>query len=167
MTFDEKINCIPWEDFCTAYGRATDVPDQLRRLASPDQKTARAASHDLWCGLCHQRVQVGSAALPALPFLLEVLDSASPDLTFRLLDIFWGFAIGTNRRRLLDYQKFGFFGNPKTEQPKEAQWSADLRNLLISELPKFESYTASPDEDISSIASEVVAELRDSQLTAT
>jgi hypothetical protein len=78
--FDERINLVAWGDFHTAYGPAVKVPDQLRRLAGPDLKAALEASHELWCGLCHQHMQVGSAALPALPFLLEVLDSADRDM---------------------------------------------------------------------------------------
>lgn len=95
-TFDERLNAIAWGDYHTAYGPAVGVPEQLRRLAGPDRKAALDATHELWCGLCHQHVQVGSAAVPALSFLLEVLDTADRDMTVELLDILLGFAIGVN-----------------------------------------------------------------------
>src|SRR5205823_2156421 len=104
------------------------VPDQLRRLAGPDRKAALDATHDLWCGLCHQHVQVGSAALPALPFLLEVLDGADRDMTVELLDIMLGFALGVNRERVVGFQR-----SLGREAPPEEQWVADLRAALLAE----------------------------------
>src|SRR5690242_17286675 len=102
-TFEQRLGAIAWGDFGTAYGPAVTVPDQLRRLAGLDRKAAMDSTHDLWCGLCHQHVQVGSAALPALPFLLEVLDRADRDMTVELLDILLGFALGVSRQRSEDF----------------------------------------------------------------
>jgi hypothetical protein len=67
------INAVRRAGFGTAYGPAVDVPAQLQRLGGPDKTEAMAALQDLWCGLCHQDVQVDSAALRALPFFLDVL----------------------------------------------------------------------------------------------
>jgi hypothetical protein len=155
--FGERINLIPWGNFSTAYGPAVKVPDQLRRLAGPDRKAALAASHDLWCGLCHQHVQVGSAALPALPFLLEVLDSADREMAVELLDIVLGFAIGVNRRRFLEFQR----SRGRTELVPEEQWIADLRAALVGELPRFEGLATSSDEEIAGFAGRIVVELRE------
>jgi hypothetical protein len=102
VAFGERLGAVTWADFRTAYGPAVNVADQLRQLAGPDEKAALHASHELWCGRRHQHVQVGSAALPALPFLLEVLDSANRQLSVELLDILLGFAIGANRQRAVD-----------------------------------------------------------------
>jgi hypothetical protein len=133
------------------------VPDQLRRLAGHDRKAALAATHDLWCGLCHQHVQVGSAALPALPFLLEVFDSADREMAVELLDIFLGLAIGVNRQRFLEFQR----SRGRTELAPEEQWTAELRAALVSELPRFEGLPALSDEEIADCAGRIVAELRE------
>jgi hypothetical protein len=154
-TFDERLDAINWSEFGTAYGPAVKVPDQLRRLAGSDRKAALEATHELWCGLCHQHVQVGSAALPALPFLLEVLDAADRDLTFELLDILLGLAIGVNRQRAVEFQR----SLGRIEVTPEAQWVADLRASLLTELPRFRQLAASPDEAVTSIAGQIVAEL--------
>ena len=90
--FAERIAAVDWTAFHTAYGRADDVPNQLLRLASSDKATALKASHDLWCGLCHQHVQIGTAALPAFPFILEVMEAADDALVYEILDIILGFA---------------------------------------------------------------------------
>ncbi len=155
--FGERISLICWDNFYTAYGPAVKVPDQLRRLAGADRKAALDASHDLWCGLCHQHVQVGSAALPALPFLLEVLESADRDMVVELLDILLGFAIGVNRRRFLEYQR----SLGRTDLVPEAEWIAELRAALVSELPRFEGLATSPDEEVADFASRIVAELHE------
>lgn len=94
--YDERLKAIDWSEYKTAYGPA-DKPDsvasQLSLLAGSDHKTAMGAAHDLWCGLCHQHAYVSSAALPALPFILEVLDQANDDLSAEILDILLGFAV--------------------------------------------------------------------------
>lgn len=94
---------IPWANYQTAYGSAAgdhvfggerwgNIGEQLRALASPDRATAMAASHHLWCCLCHQHAYVSSAAEPALPFILAVLDHADDELAIEIDDILRGFA---------------------------------------------------------------------------
>jgi hypothetical protein len=153
--FGKRLDAIPWGDFGTAYGPAVKVPDQLRRLAGPDEKAALNASHELWCGLCHQHVQVGPAALPALPFLLEVLDSAGGRLSVELLDILLGLAIGTNRQRAIAFQRS--LGR-ETVQPEEL-WVGALRAALLAELPRFRQLAAAHDEEVAGFAQQIVTEL--------
>jgi hypothetical protein len=154
-TFDQRLSAIAWGDYHTAYGRAVKVPDQLRRLAGRNRKVALDAAHELWCGLCHQHVQVGTAALPALPFLLEVLDAADRDVTVDLLDILLGFCIGVNRQRAVDFQRS--LGH--TAVAPEESWVTELRAALVAELPRFRRLAASPDEDVADFAERIVAEL--------
>jgi len=153
-TFEQRLSAIAWGDYHTAYGPAVKVPDQLRRLAGSDRKAAMDATHDLWCGLCHQHVQVGSAAAPALPFLLEVLDRADRDMTVELLDILLGFALGVNWQRVVEFQRA--LGR---EAPLEERWSADLRAGLLAEVPRFRRLAASPDEDVADFARRTLSEL--------
>ena len=153
-TFEQRLSAIGWGNYYTAYGPAADVPDQLRRLIGTDRNAALKATHDLWCGLCHQHVQIGSAALPALPFLLEVLDAADRDMTVELLDILLGFAIGVNRQRAVDYQRA--FGRLVTH---ELNWVADLRSGLLAELPRFRQLAVSPDEEVADFARRTLTEL--------
>jgi hypothetical protein len=140
---DERLDAIAWGHFDTAYGSAVRVPDQLRRLAGPDEKASLAASHELWCGLCHDHAYVSSAALPALPFLLEVLDRAGEQLTVEILDIFLGFASCTNP---------GF----ETAPPP---WMAELRSLMAVERPRLGRLAAHPNSEIADFAKAVLQEL--------
>lgn len=74
--YKERLRQVKWSDYHTAYGVAHDVEDQLINLASENNEKAMDASHELWCGLCHQKAYISSAAEPALPFIIEVLDAA-------------------------------------------------------------------------------------------
>ena len=89
----EDIDLIEWSKYETAYGIANKVPDQLKKLYSSNRKEQLNATHDLWCGLCHQHAYISSASLPAYPFLKKVLTNANEELMIELLDIFAGFAI--------------------------------------------------------------------------
>jgi len=59
-TFEKRISAIDWTAYQTAYGPADDVANQLMQLASGDKKTSLKASHELWCWLCHQHVQLAT-----------------------------------------------------------------------------------------------------------
>jgi hypothetical protein len=70
-----------------------------------------------------------------------------------------GFALGVNRRRSLEFQR----SRGRTESVSEEQWIADLRAVLVGELPRFEGLVASSDEEIADFAGRIVAELREGQ----
>jgi hypothetical protein len=155
MQFDERLNAVPWSQYGTAYGPAVKVPGQLKRLASPNHTEAMEASHELWCGLCHQHVQVGCAASPALPFILEVLDTANRDLTVELLDILLGFAIGVSRKRTVEFHRAVGRGDPAADPT----WVLNLRSALNRQLPRFASLATSPDAEVANFAACIVREL--------
>lgn len=100
-----QIQSIDWSQYETAYGNAgEDIPSytdpkhiipkmetQLLNLFSDDHEIAMEATHNLWCGLCHQYSFVSSAALPACEFLLYGLKTLDNELKIELLDILRGF----------------------------------------------------------------------------
>lgn len=139
-----QLALVPWEQFKTAYGLAFKVPQQIRRLAGTDQKEALAASHDLWCGLCHQHANVSSAALPALPFLLEVLDHADEQLTIEILDILLGFAVCTRP------------GRENTGTEPIADWVQELRAGVIAERPRLQQLAKHPNPDLADFAQAIM-----------
>ena len=147
-SIDDELAAVPWAAFETAYGPATDVPDQLRRLASSDEATALRASHDLWCGLCHQHVDVSTAAVPALPFLVRVLDRATPQLTVEILDILLGFARCTAPEALTE-----------AARRSPPAWLAELRAGVAAERARLERLASSPHADVAEFAQAVLEEL--------
>lgn len=154
-TFATRVKAIDWAEYHTAYGRADRVADQLLGLASADKATALAASHDLWCGLCHQHVQVAMAALPAVPFILEILDTADDELTLEILDILLGFALGTNRQRSMAFQEACGRDVPLPEP----DWVKTLRLRLLAEVARFRKLALHANRDIADYAKRIVEEL--------
>lgn len=147
-SMDDELAAVPWAEYETAYGPATEVPEQLRRLGSADEAIALRASHDLWCGLCHQHVFVSTAALPALPFILRVLDQASPRLEVEILDILLGFARCTAPEAL-------------TEAARRSQpaWIGELRVGVTAERARLERLARSPHAEVADFAQEILEEL--------
>jgi hypothetical protein len=142
--YADRIGAIDWTTYHTAYGRADGVASQLLDLASSDHDAAMKATHALWCGLCHQHADISSAALPAYPFILEVLDSANDDLAVEILDILLGFAYCSTR-------------GPEGPSPNE--WERELRGKLRQQLPRFVALAKHPNELISYFAEEIVENL--------
>src|SRR3712207_2397151 len=68
----EGLDQIPWAELEHAYGPASDVPNQIRALASANPQRRDAAYHELWGNIIHQGT-VYEATAYAVPFLVEVL----------------------------------------------------------------------------------------------
>lgn len=128
--FRERLNGIPWSRYRTAYGSSLGVPHRLFRFRFSGRRRAAKAGHELWCGLCHQHAYVSSAALPALPFILEVLDRPEPVLVTEALDILRGFALCTEP-------------GPATED-----WHRNLRREVEAQLPRICTFAASEHPDV-------------------
>lgn len=142
LDWTARVGAVPWTESQTAYGVAGDVPGQLVALRS-DLPAALMAAHDLWCGLCHQHAFISSAALSALPFLLEVVEDAPDVLIVELLDIFVGFARLTAP-------------GVATNMP---DWANELRAGLVAARPRFETLANHPNSDVRQFAAEVIDDL--------
>jgi hypothetical protein len=149
-----RLTAVDWSPFHTIYGVATEVPEQIERLHSPDEKTALEAAGDLKSGLCHQHVQIASAALPAFPFIVEMLPSSSEKVAAAILDILVGFAITTDRARM--HQFASAVGKRRLPPPA---WVTELRAALQRELPRIAPYVTHENPAISKYAKMFVDEI--------
>lgn len=70
----ETLNSVPWGELEHAYGKASDVPDLLRALASPEQKIYEDAINNLWSSVTHQGTVYSSTAY-VVPFFCELLEA--------------------------------------------------------------------------------------------
>ena len=145
--FLDRVAAVKWRDYETAYGDASVVERQLRNLVLSDHGAAMAATHDLWCGLCHQHAYVSSAALPACPLLLEVFDATTDLIRVELMDIFLGFVSCTN------------------SQHATLDWQRELHALMTAELPRFQKLVDHPNSDIVDFA-ELILESIDAASSA-
>ncbi len=69
-----EIKQIDWGSLHHAYGAATDVPDRLRGLLSPEAGVRQESIYGLFETICHQG-SVYEASSYAAPILLEMLRS--------------------------------------------------------------------------------------------
>jgi len=70
----ESLDRIDWSKLTHAYGAATDVPELLRALASPDEDAREHAIYELQGNIWHQGT-VYPASAQAVPFLVELLNA--------------------------------------------------------------------------------------------
>lgn len=80
----EGLESVPWERLHVFDGRATDLPDSLRRLASPDPVISGDAFEYLLDALYHQG-GIPNASARAAPFLLEIAEQASSEKAIDIL----------------------------------------------------------------------------------
>jgi hypothetical protein len=84
----EGLDQVPWADIEHAYGPATDVPEQLRRLLILDAKVRSETLRELYGNVFHQGTRFPAAPF-VVPFLIEMC--ASPSV-FNRCDLlrYWG-----------------------------------------------------------------------------
>jgi hypothetical protein len=138
---EKELHQIDWMQLETAYGMAAYIPGELLKLFSADHDTAMEASHQLWCGLCHQKAGVASAALPALPFILKALTIADDELKVEILDILHGFAVCTS-------------------ETDNTPWRRQIRQELVTGRESFEHLMWHQNEDVSGWAKNLCRELK-------
>jgi hypothetical protein len=129
----KAVEAVDWSQYETAYGVAKDVPSLLIRLTSDDLDVATAASHELWCGLCHQHAYLSDAALPAYSILFSILQVSSDEIAVEILDIILGFSSCSN---------------PKVSHQSDLRWIKDLRTQLKENIPYFVKLKDSKNSDI-------------------
>jgi len=149
-----RLNAVDWSRFRTVYGVATTVPEQIERLHSPDETIALSGAADLQAGLCREHVQIASAALPAFPFIIEMLPCSSERVTAGILDILVGFAITTNRVAMDRFASA--VGKRRMPQPP---WVEELREALRMALPRIAAYVTHHNPTISEFAQRFVDEM--------
>lgn len=149
-----RLNTVDWSRFHTIYGDATVIPEQLERLGSADEEMALSAAADLSAELCHQHVQIASAALPAFPFIMEMLPSVSHKVTVEILDMLVGFAITTDPVRMRQFASA--VGKRRMPPPG---WVQELRRALQAALPRIAEYATHENPSISEFARMFVEEM--------
>ncbi|KAJ7228391.1 hypothetical protein GGX14DRAFT_538664 [Mycena pura] len=88
------LDAVDWSSLKHAYGPATDVPDTLRRLASPSltEDDLRSIYYDLYGNIYHQGSRY-SASVAAVPFLIALLDASATVCRERILQLLVRLAI--------------------------------------------------------------------------
>ncbi len=145
-----RIAAVPWGEYRTAYGPATDVAALLEQLLFDTERRADQAAGHLLCALCHQDVEVDSAALPCSPFLLLAFEHASEDLATSLLDLIY---------RLITCDACA-------SDPNRDEWMPLLRHSFLAAASTFVPYVGHPNLQIRKYAEDIVRELHKDERNA-
>jgi hypothetical protein len=116
----ETLNAVPWDKLGHAYGKASEVPDLIRELASPEQKVYEEAIGRLWYTVIHQGTVYSSTAY-VVPFFCELLEE--PEVQ--------------NKTELLSYLKTIAQGASYADvhvRKKEQRETLEVQELISEEL---------------------------------
>jgi hypothetical protein len=91
----EGLDRIDWSKLHHAYGPASDVPGQLRALASAEAQTREEALYELFGNIWHQGT-VYEASAHTVPFLIELLREPSVEGKVGILNLLECLATGNS-----------------------------------------------------------------------
>jgi hypothetical protein len=97
----ERLESVDWSRLKHAYGPATDVPAQIRALASQDAKTREDARWQLYGNIFHQGTRY-EATPHAVPFLYELLREPTVREKHEIVTMLVSLAIGYDESHLPD-----------------------------------------------------------------
>ncbi|OLF07060.1 HEAT repeat domain-containing protein [Actinophytocola xanthii] len=127
----EGLDSVNWAGLRHAYGKATDVPGQIRALRSADSREREAALDQLFFNIIHQGSQTDAAPY-AVPFLLEILAAPDTEDRAKVLELLAYLATGYDHE-LLEYG-WPFEGPGETHRAVRAGVPL-FRELLRDEEP--------------------------------
>ncbi|MEW6735494.1 MAG: hypothetical protein AB1489_29655 [Acidobacteriota bacterium] len=130
----EKLNDIDWQRISHAYGPATDVPDQLRALASLDKKIRDEAYHHLYGNIYHQGTR-WSASAKVVPFLFELLAGKQVQEKDRIIHLLIALAIGDEE----EYLPFGIDPQDLFKEAEDLEKLSDFERLNSFNFDDYES----------------------------
>jgi hypothetical protein len=138
----EGLEEVPWDELEHAYGRARDVPGQIRDLLSGSAEKRESALSELFGNIHHQGT-LYSATAPAVPFLAEVArcEEAHPRVRIELLWLLAAIAAG---------------GSDLSDTPPLKRARA-ARDAVRAELATLLPFVAAEDEATSLSAAALVA----------
>lgn len=115
----DTLDTVPWATLEHAYGSADDVPDTLRGLISPEEKTRQEAYYTIYGNIFHQGTRY-EATPYAVPFLFEMLrDPNTPDRP-SLLGLLTSLALGYEEEHLpFGIDPDAYYSSLETEESKQ------------------------------------------------
>jgi hypothetical protein len=151
----ETLDSIPWNELGHAYGEATDVPDLIRALASPEPEVVKNAIGRLWYTVIHQGTVYSSTAY-VVPFFCELLEAPDVQNKTELLNYLATIARGASyhnvhvrekeRRETPEMQK---------EIAKELSWVQAASDAVSDDFAIYLRLLQSPDAKLRASAAHV------------
>jgi hypothetical protein len=120
----EQLESLPWSTLTHAYGSASNVPQQIRALATGDRDTRERALWELYGNIFHQGTRY-QATPYAIPFFYELLGTPNTPDKHNIIYLLVNLALGYEEYYLPDGLDPVAFRRSLTEA--EQQLSADGR----------------------------------------
>lgn len=134
----EEIDNIDWDNLTHAYGAASDVPAQIRDLASPSTTVRDDALYQLYGNIFHQGTRYEATPF-AVPFLLELANSSETPNRNRIVMLLVNLALGYEET----YLPLGFNAREFRKAVRDAD--AQLPNAAREE---YDEYGFGPKVDL-------------------
>lgn len=154
----DELDYIPWSTIEHAYGYATDTPEHLRNLISPDPLVIQQAHSALSASIVHQG-GVWPAALAAFPYLLRLfLTNSGRNRSY--VSALVKIIIEGIAPPIPSLIPFGYFLNKRIQMegdPDYAEAWTTVYPLVVKEFPNLLPLLHDPDEDIASKTLKIVA----------
>ena len=153
----EGLDAIDWKSLTHAYGEATDVPDLLRSLLSPNAGQREETIDTLFGSIWHQGT-VYPATAAAVPFLYELLAGADVPCKVDVVSLLTAIAEGHG---YLEIHAVGEYGEAtwreilakqgkslEEEMKREREEIASVRRAISAGLPQLIPYLQHSEPDI-------------------
>lgn len=178
------LDTVPWERLHHAYGPATDVPDQLRALRSPNPEARRQAMNALGGNVYHQGTR-WQASAHVVQFLVALVDDAHMTGRASIVGLLAAIGIGDLRDDELPFDpahSFADGANVTGAQVDEVvhgvyygedpfadedftelaekvavRWTSDAYAAAAAYQPRFVAWVTDPDEDVAAEAAALLA----------
>jgi hypothetical protein len=163
----EGLDSIPWHQYTHAYGTASEVPKDIRRLASSNPEVREQALWQLLGSIYHQGT-LYSATAAATPFILQLaLDTRLPDRSkpCEVLDALAESAAvdPAKLRETWEWRRKNFgeiYSKPTAEMAEEevANFLA-VRRALLSRRSKLQQLRSEKDPEVAKLAGSILKHL--------
>lgn len=179
----DGLENVNWAQLHHAYGAATDVPGQLRALASPAAEERDEAYYQLYGNVYHQGTR-WQASSHVIPFLAALVDDPATPQRAAVISLLSAIAIGDRDDTHLPFNSDQQFGRAETVtsgdvdrtlqwlyggagedgvEPDDVfdavalSWDRDAYRAAASISDRFASWTADADQAVAAQAAELLA----------
>ena len=156
----DHLDQIDWSGLSHAYGEASDVPDLLRDLASPDDALRQKALYALYGNIWHQGT-VYEATGQAVPFLIELLTIPSVTNKSGILHLLQCIAGGSSYRNvymeLRSYRSERQTKEFQARRTRELDWVHDAHRAVVEGTPIYLILLSDAKAEVRTMAAYVLA----------
>jgi hypothetical protein len=163
----EGLDSIPWHQYTHAYGTASDVPKDIRRLASADPEVREQAAWQLLGSIYHQGTLYPATSMAA-PFLVCLaLDKRLPDRS-KVLEVLDALAESaaidpSKIRETWEWRRKNFgerYSKPSAEMAEdEIACFLGVRRAMLAHLAAFQELVSDKDAETARLARSILNHL--------